>query len=177
MFVYRVIENVNCYCGNGKYVNEYQDYINGVISEPKKSFNDGFNTHKYAKDKRYIHFFHYYEGAMEYVSGIPSMGWDGRCFIGAYDIPDELLDKYRGFGIYPESIHPEVPLLEYAIPVDELDSKFIVGEPKEYNLRDDYSEEYLRYMQGEYQKYIDSLDDTNRQFVKAVLKTYKRDVH
>lgn len=177
MLVFRVMEDVHYYTGDYKRVNEYEDYIKGIISEPKTTFNDGFNTHKYKSGVKYLHFFHYYEGAIEYVTGIPFMGWDGRCYIAAYDIPDDLLDKYRGLGIYPRIIHSDIPVLEYAIPYEKLDNEFIVGSLRKYELSEDYSEEYLRYMQGEYQKYIDSLDDTNKQFVKAVLKTYKRDVH
>lgn len=174
MIVYRVIEDVYDYTKEGKERNEYQDYLNGTISLPKESYNDGINTHDYKSGVRYLHFFHFYEGAIEYVSGIPSMGWDGRCYIASYDILDEVLDKYRGFGIYPESIHPAVPLLEYAIPYEELENRFIVGEARQYNIRDEYSEEYKRYMLGEYKKYIDSLDDSNKEFVKAYLNRDKK---
>lgn len=174
MKVYRVIEDVNCSDRNGNYVNEYQDYLKGIISIPKKSFNDGMNTHEYKKETRYLHFFHYYEGALEYVSGIPSMGWNGRCFIVSYDIPDEILDRYRGLGIYPGSIHSAIPLLEYAIPFDELNNEFITGEIREYNLRDEWSEEYKRYMQGEYQRYVEALDENNKKFIKTYLKIASR---
>lgn len=169
MIVYRVIEDVYSYVGQKNPRNEYRDYLNGVISVPKNSFNDGINTHDYKSGVSYLHFFHYYEGALEYVSGIPSMGWDGRCFIATYDIPDEVLDKYRGLGIYPESIHAAIPLLEYAIPFDELSNSCITGEVREYKMRQEYSEEYNRYMQGEYKNYVDRLDEENKRFMKAYI--------
>lgn len=176
MLVFRAIEDIYYYTSDDKRVNEYEDYINGVISEPRITFNDGFTTHKYKSKVKYIHFFHYYEGAMEYVTGISFLGLDGSCYIAAYDIPDEILDKYRGLGIYPRIIHPGIPILEYAIPYGELHNDFIVGSLKKYELSDDYSEEYLRYMHGEYQKYIDSLNDFTKPYVKLMLKAYKRDV-
>lgn len=167
MIVYRVIEDVYSYVGNGTSRNEYQDYLNGVISAPRNDFNDGINTHDYKQGVKYLHFFHFYEGALEYVSGIPSMGWDDRCFIASYDIPDEVLDKYRGLGIYPESLHPAVPLLEYAIPFDELNNAFITGEVGPYKLLRSYSEGYKNYMLGEYNKFIDDLNEDDRRFIKA----------
>ena len=174
MIVYRVIEDVYAYTKDGNHRNEYQDYLKGVISLPKESFNDGINTHDYKIGVKYLHFFHFYEGAIEYVSGISSMICGGRCYIASYDIPDELLGKYRGMGIYPESIHPAVPLLEYAIPYDELSNSFIVGEARRCNLRDEFSEEYKNYMLSEYKKYIESLDDNNKKFIKAYFNRDKR---
>ncbi len=173
MIVYRVIEDVNEYIGSGKYQNEYQDYLKGIISEPKKSFNDGINTHEYKEGVRYLHFFHYYEGALEYVSGIPSIGWDGRCFVASYDIPKEILDKYMGLGIYPESIHPAIPLLEYAIPFEELDDSFIDGDAKTYSIYDLGSEEYKEYMEGKYMEYVEALDEENKRFMKAYIRIDK----
>lgn len=172
MVVYRVIEDVCFYNGNNDYTNEYQDYLKGTISVPKSGFNDGINTHDYKSGVKYLHFFHFYEGAVEYVSGIPSMGWDGRCFIASYEISNDILDKYRGFGIYPESIHPAVPLLEYAIPFDELDNSMVVGEVRPYNLKDLGSEEYKKYMQGEYQRYVEMLDESNKEFIKSYINRF-----
>ena len=174
MRVYRVIEDVWFYLEDGRKINEYQDYMNGIISVPKTSFNDGINTHNYEKGVSYLHFFHFYEGALEYVSGIDSIGCDDKCYIVSYDISDDILDKYRGLGIYPESIHPAVPLLEYAIPVDKLDNHFITGEIRKYNLRDEYSLEYKNYLLGDYQKVIDELDDENKRFIKTYIESQKR---
>ncbi len=174
MVVYRVNEDIYAYKKDGKERNEYQDYLKGTISVPKAEYNHGLNTHDYKKGVRYLHFFHFYEGAIEYVSGIPSMGWDDSCYIASYDVPEDLLVKYRGLGVYPESIHSAVPLLEYAIPFGELDDSFIVGEAKLYNFRDKYSEEYKRYMLGEYNKYVESLDANNKEFIKAYINRNKR---
>lgn len=75
MIVYRVIEDVYSYGIDGNLHNEYKDYLNGIISMPKQNYNDGWNTHQYKGDNSYLHFFHFYESAIEYVMGIPSMGW------------------------------------------------------------------------------------------------------
>lgn len=176
MLVFRVMEDVYYYTSDDSRLNEYQDYLNGIISEPKITFNDGINTHRYKSGVRYIHFFHYYEGAEEYVTGIPFMVWDGRCYIGAYDIQNEILDKYRGLGIYPFVIHSNIPILEYAIPYEKLNNEFIVGSIRKYDGTFDYSEEYLRYMKGEYQKYIEALDEHNKGLIKAYIKAISKDV-
>ncbi len=175
MIIYRVIEDIYTYAKNGQSRNEFQDYQNGIISFPKKEYNHGINTHKYKNDLDYIHFFHFYEEAKEYINGIPSMVWDDRSYIAFYDIPDDLLNMYRGFGLYPESIHPNIPFLEYAIPFRELDDSFILGKVILYEgLRGrEYSTEYKAYIEGEYNTYIENVDELDRQLIKSFINRNK----
>lgn len=174
MIVYRVIEDVYSYDKNGTSRNEFQDYQKGIISYPRDSYNDGLNTHNYKHDTDYLHFFHFYEGALEYVSGIPSIGWDDRCFIALYNIPENLLDQYRGFGLYPESRHPNIPVLEYAIPFSKLEDGFIKGEVIPYSYGNKYSEAYKKYMEGDYSSYLKDMDELNQQFVKSYVNANQK---
>jgi len=169
MIVYKVIEDVYSYARSGISRNEFQDYKNGIISFPKDSYNDGLNTHDYKPNIDYVHFFHFYEGALEYIFEIPSMGWDDRCFIASYDIPEELLNQYRGFGLYPESRHSNVPVLEYAIPFTELRNRFIQGVVEPYHYTNQYSDIYKEYMEGGYSSYLENMDKPSRQFIKAFI--------
>ena len=174
MIVYRVIEDVYSYTRNGISRNEFQDYKNGIISFPKKSYNDGFNTHDYNPNIGYLHFFHFYEGALEYISGIPSMGWDDQCFIASYNIPEELLSQYGGFGLYPESRHPNIPVLEYAIPFSELRNHFIQGTIIQYSCGSKYSDIYQEYMKGGYDSYLENMDESEKQFIKAFINANRK---
>ena len=174
MIVYRVIEDVYSYTRNGISRNEFQDYKNGIISFPKKSYNDGFNTHDYNPNIGYLHFFHFYEGALEYISGIPSMGWDDRCFIASYNIPEELLNQHSGFGLYPESRHPSVPLLEYAIPFFDIRNSFIQGTVEPYHYISQYSDIYKEYMEGGYSSYLEKMDESSKQFIKAFINISRK---
>ncbi len=88
MIVYRTIEDVYSYGEDGKKRNEFLDYQNGIISVPNSIYNHGLNTFDYQSPMNYLHFFHFFESALQYISGIPSMGWDGRCYIASYNIPE-----------------------------------------------------------------------------------------
>lgn len=176
MIVYRVIEDIYSYDKNEKERNEFHDYQKGIISFPKNNYNNGLNTHNYKHKVNYLHFFHFYEGALEYISGIPSMGWDDRCFIALYNIPKYLLDKYRGFGLYPESMHPSIPVLEYAIPFSELDDSFIQGKVIQYNYmyKYEYSEDYKKYIAGNYDSYLENINEHDRQLIKSFINANRK---
>lgn len=151
MKVYRAIENVFKYRIDDEEQNEYQDYLKGVISKPAKEHNHGDNTHNYVKDKHYIHFFHFKEDAIEYISNIP--GALLSSYVAEYDIPDDILKQYTGFGLYPEHLK-NIPVMEYAIPYEELDDSFITFEVTEYHYSSDYSLEYLDYLEN-YEKIVE----------------------
>ncbi len=161
MVVYRLLANRYCYDINGNSRNEYEDYLNGQISLPQTVHDEGINTHKYLDGVNYIHFFHFFEDEIYFISSKPSIFFDGRAFIGFYDIPKEILAKHQGFGIYPESGNPYLPVLEYAIPWTELKKEFIVGKVEPYKYIFKESREYQDYKNGGYEKYLEnaSLDD------------------
>lgn len=68
MVVYRLLANSYCYDINGNSRNEYEDYLNGQISFPKTWHDEGINTHKYLDGENYMHFFHFYEDEIYYIS-------------------------------------------------------------------------------------------------------------
>ncbi len=168
MVVYRVIRDVYSYGRNGKMRNEFLDYQQGIISFPTKTYNHGLNTHDYKHNITYLHFFHFYESALKYTSGMP-MSWDGRYFIALYNIPKGLLDQYRGFGLYPES---NVPFLEYAIPFSELNDRFIQGKTIQYNSERNYecSKEYKKYIEGNYECYLENIKEIDKQLIKSFIR-------
>ncbi len=176
MIVYRVIKNVYSYGKNGKMRNEFIDYQKGIISFPNCFYNHGLNTHHYKDKANYLHFFHFYESALEYILGIPSMGWGSQCFIAQYDIPENLLKKYKGFGLYPENIYSKIPILEYAIPFSELSDSFINGKIIQYSgiWNYEYSEEYKKYIDGDYEFYLENINETDKKFIKSFTYFYRK---
>ncbi len=161
MVVYRLLENSYTYDVNGNLRNEYKDYLNGQISFPKTWHDNGVNTHKYLEGVNYMHFFHFFEDEVYFISTKPSIYLDDRAFIGFYDIPEGIIEKNQGFGIYPETCHPYLPVLEYAIPYQELKNEFIVGKAVPYKYINNESQSYQDYNNGGYEKYLEnaSLDD------------------
>lgn len=102
-----------------------------------------FNTFNYDKDKRYIHFFRYKSFIQQFFDADNSEG-----IILSADIPDELLDKYKGFGFYIIE-NQEIPIPEYAIPLEEFNEDYIVGVKKglEVNVEHEDFNEYKRYLE------------------------------
>lgn len=78
LLIYRHLRNIYEYDINNDRRNEVEDYLNSKISPPKKSYNDGINTHNYKENIRYVHFFHFIEDAIAYIRNNSSLGWDGR---------------------------------------------------------------------------------------------------
>ncbi len=150
MIVYRVIEPYFKYRVDGSSRDEYQDYNQGIISTPSKDYFHGMNTHDYKTKVHYLHFFHYQEDAVEFVSSIPGLSYCGA-YIAEYDIPEDLLKGCQGLGFYPNNLNGNIPVLEYAIPFDNLKNEFITGNVKEYEYSRDYCEEYQEYLSGGYQ--------------------------
>ena len=151
MLVYRAIEDVYRYRINDTRENEYREYLKGIICTPAKEYNHGLNTHDYKRRKSYIHFFNFYEDAVEYISNIPGALLDS--YVAKYNIPEELLKKYIGFGYYPEHIE-KIPVMEYAIPYEELNNKFITFSATKYHYDMNYTEDYKNYLDN-YQNIIE----------------------
>lgn len=128
-------------------INKYKNVKNKKIS------NYDLNTHIYEKDKEYIHFFRYEEFARYYFN----LGKDGSydkindnyiLFMTA-NIPKEILEKYKGYGLYSLN-HDEIVIPEYAIPTEEFIADYIVDiTDKPFGLikRKNENEEYMKYLE------------------------------
>ena len=173
MIVYRMIEKCYKYGIDDKSRSEFYDYQNGIISTPSKSHNDGMNTHNYQKGINYLHFFHFYEDVIQYISNMPSCYYGGGCYIATYNIPDEILQKFIGFGFYPEHLHSLIPVLEYAIPYSELKNEFIDGRTIQYHYDSTKSDEYKKYILGGYNLYLDKINEEDKEFVKKMIRIRK----
>lgn len=174
LLIYRHLRNIYEYDINNDRRNEVEDYLNSKISPPKKSYNDGINTHNYKENIRYVHFFHFIEDAIAYIRNNSSLGWDGRDYIAYYDVSDELLKECEGFGIYPDNPN-NIPVLEYAIPYNLLGSGNIVNKIVKYNdlsfdKKRKYSPEYQEYIKGNYISIIDNsnIREDYKQFIKSI---------
>ena len=170
MVVYRLLANSYCYDINGNSRNEYEDYLNGQISFPKTWHDEGINTHKYLDGENYMHFFHFYEDEIYYISSKPSIFFNNGAFIGFYDIPNDIIEKNQGFGIYPEAITPYLPVLEYAIPYQELKNEFIVGKAIPYKYTFNESREYQDYKNGGYEKYLEKASQDDQKLIRSLIK-------
>lgn len=131
-----------------------QEVINKYKNESNKKLeNRSLNTHNYQKDKEYVHFFRYDEFAKYYFN----LGKDGSydeinsnyiLFMTA-NIPREILEKYKGFGFYKLN-QEEIIMPEYAIPVEEFNTDYIVNitdKPLSFYIRKNEDEEYRRYLE------------------------------
>ena len=110
MFVYR--------CLSGK-----DDYFNHDVVFGK-------NTHHYDNEK-YIHFFGFSQFCQYYFYYKNRIKKYYSYFMVA-DIPDNILDKYLGFGFYffddfSLGDNNILPVIEYAIPVSVFDSNYVVA--------------------------------------------------
>lgn len=78
------------------------------------------NTHQYQEEKRYMHFFEDEMGLL-YLS--PKKGK----YICIYDIPDEVLEKLKGYGNYADFIDLETirKVTEYAVPSEQVKMSYL----------------------------------------------------
>ena len=102
-----------------------------------KSFkiNNRNNTHKYMENRKYLHFFHekvnifHFDVCTEY-------------YICTYNIPYELLEKYKGFGYYLDCFNLKtfVQVVEYAVPTNDMSFDYLlkIDEIKDDMDIDDY---------------------------------------
>ena len=110
MLVYRV-------CSGNEIIKLFND---GNFSNVGNFFKKNtLNTHNYKSDKKYLHFF-------QNIESVIYIETKGR-FLCAYDIPNEILEKYKGFGNYMDvfNFSSLVSILEYAIEVDEMDFEYL----------------------------------------------------
>lgn len=94
------------------------------------------NTHNYNKNSKYLHFFKNKESIF-YLRTLKDR------YICVYDIPEDILNRYKGIGYYLDYINYRIlnEVTEYAIENNVIDLKFLkqVG----YIKRDIEFEEYL----------------------------------
>lgn len=128
-------------------INKYKNKKGTKINNPN------LNTHMYESGKEYIHFFKYEEFARYYFNLGKEGSYDKSnanyiLFMTA-NIPKKILDKYKGFGFY-ELNQEKIIMPEYAIPIEEFDTQYIVDitdKPMGFNIRKHENEEYKRYLE------------------------------
>lgn len=131
-----------------------QEVINKYKNENNKKIeNPDLNTHIYESEKEYIHFFRYDEFAKYYFNLGKNGNYerinDNYVLFMTANIPKEILDKYKGFGFYDLN-YEEIIMPEYAIPIEEFSSDYIVditNKPMSFYIRKNENEEYMRYLQ------------------------------
>lgn len=102
-----------------------------------------FNTFNYEKDKEYIHFFRYKSFIQQFFDDD-----NFESIILSANISDELLEKCKGFGFYIVE-NEEIPIPEYAIPLEKFNENCIIGveKGKESNIEYEDFYEYKRYLE------------------------------
>lgn len=140
-----------------------QEVFNKYKNIPnKQGYNPLKNTHNYDQNKRYIHFFKYYEFAKKYFNEFKDGKYDIPksefvLFMTA-NIPYEILEKYKGYGLYQvDNCKNLLPIIEYAIPEEIFNPDYIVdltNKPLDGYLKKGENEEYLKYLE-----YIKNLKD------------------
>ena len=151
MIVYRVCKKDEFDCIiNGTCLDDLGSYYNFDTSK--------LNTHRYVENEYYLHFF-------KDVGSVIFLGELKDNYLCYYDLPEDLLEKYKGIGYYQEpSLWMNTSKLEeYAIPSRLLYREFIVGIDRiKYGIDiDDYIEDpsfhdYIEmvYYQGEDKKLV-----------------------
>jgi hypothetical protein len=115
MVVYRVCKK-----------DEFDCIINGITFNKLGTYYDfdtsKLNTHNYVENENYLHFF-------KDVGSVVFLGELKDNYLCYYDIPDDVLEQYKGTGFYnqPGLIYRKFNLDEYAIPSKLLKSEYIIG--------------------------------------------------
>lgn len=88
----------------------------------KYEINENKNNHKYSPNQKYLHFFKNSESVM-YLNTLK-----GR-FIAVYDLPEPLLERRKGLGIYLSFLTFSNPrtVEEYAISTKQLNIKNLIA--------------------------------------------------
>ncbi|MBP3634922.1 MAG: hypothetical protein J6J17_00485 [Bacilli bacterium] len=109
----------------------------------KKLQSNLFNTFNYDKGKEYIHFFRYKSFIQQFFDDD-----NGESIILSADIPDELLEKCKGFGFYIIE-NQEMPIPEYAVPLEEFNENCVIGVEKiqEANIEFEDLNQYKKYLE------------------------------
>ena len=151
MIVYRVCK-----------IDEFDCLINGITFNGLGTYYDfdtsKLNNHNYIENKNYMHFF-------KEVGSVIYLGEIKGNYLCYYDIPEDLLEQYKGEGYYTEPIMfmKQTKLVEYAIPSELIKQEYLIGIDRikiEIDL-DDYIEDpslhdYVEmvYYQGEDKKLV-----------------------
>lgn len=105
-----------------------EEEVNEILKSKKfknvgKCFkiNNKMNTHKYIENRRYLHFF-------DQIVNLFHFDTCEEYYICTYDIPKELLDKYRGMGYYLDSFNLKTyeQVVEYAIPSNYISFDYLL---------------------------------------------------
>ena len=132
MLVYRI-------CGIGETSKILESKSLEVAARPgtyfiEKQQKGNINSHSYHYKKSYLHFF----------KDLPSIFYlyTGEKCICTYDIPEDILEKYKGQGYYMDyrKFEKIEATDEYAIPVEELSFEYLtkVDKINEYIDYEDY---------------------------------------
>lgn len=137
-----------------------QEVINKYTNQKiEEGYNNRLNTHNYQLGIKYIHFFRYEEFAKYYFyleESYEKLNNNHILFMVA-NIPEELLEKYKGFGFYTYK-NQNYPMPEYAIPASKFLPEFIVNistKPNGYTRKRE-AEEFKKYME-----FVEKLKNSN----------------
>lgn len=139
MLVYRVLNSQYNYCD---YCNEVEAYFNGALCAlPSGTKNLSTNTFSYGELRYYHHFFVFAEDAFKFLLTRQNVE---NYRIGEFEINDDLVPSYSGFGVgYDFSSIPDYvlencksrnlkyeeivkPALELAVPTQKLKDKYLL---------------------------------------------------
>lgn len=83
------------------------------------------NTHKYAKDEKYLHFFESPDQPSRVIHSLSKT----KQFLCEFEIEKSLLSKHKGTGFYPAQGYDEdyTSVTEYAIPVSEYNPQWLTS--------------------------------------------------
>ncbi len=131
-----------------------QEVINKYTNQKNEKFdNPSLNTYNYQEGIEYVHFFRYYEFAKYYFDlnkkGSYERENDHYLLFMTANIPEEILERGKSFGFYHLG-YEEIPMPEYAIPIQEFSSEYIVDitdHPMGFYERKREKEEYKRYIE------------------------------
>ena len=126
--------------------------------------NSRLSSFEYDSNTKYLHFFKDYD-SLFYI------GFNKNEYVCTYDIPIEVLEKNKGYGIYLDRCHftnREVAT-EYAIPSEELDYSYLIKIDKAIKSTDfeefiynDYSNNLLTIYEREKNNTINKVKTLNR---------------
>jgi len=109
MIVYRVCKHEEY---NQIFSNENFNNIGNYFDNEETST---MNTHKYKENTRYLHFF------LDLITSISYLAILEETYVCKYDIPDEILNQYKGVGYYIDmhNYHSH-EAIEYAIESNQI---------------------------------------------------------
>ncbi len=123
---------------------ELNHMLSGRINRLGSNFSSEYsaNTHKYKRGVRYLHFF-LKKDSIKYIQELHDASFQDY-YTATFNIPMLTLMRFRGKGRYQKCrifINSEiVQPIEFAIPVDEFDVKYLV----DYKLDEDHH----KYVEG-----------------------------